>query len=155
MCTSQKYNLIMLSTTLDNLFWAEFESTVTQIALNNAEYWKTMHCDKIPMRTSPWRGSHKTNNLLRYNHSRRYQDQLLYVCPSKHSANKNNLQFVWPFHFEWGYRDIFRFESSFRARHFINNKLFNQEGGIRINWQRRYRDEIIKLVRLKDWDLTD
>ena len=80
MRTSQKHNLIMPSTTSDNLFWAEFdaefESTVTQIALNNTEYWKTTHCDKIPMRTSPWRGSHKTNNLLRYNHSRRYQEQL-------------------------------------------------------------------------------
>ena len=63
-------------TTSDNLFWAEFELTVTQIALNNADYWKTTHCDKIPMRTSPWRGSHKTNNLLWYNHSRRYQEQL-------------------------------------------------------------------------------
>ena len=70
----------MPSTTSDNLFWAEFdaefESTVTQIALNNAEYWKTTHCDKIPMRTSPWKGSHKINNLLRYNHSCRYQEQL-------------------------------------------------------------------------------
>ena len=70
----------MPSTTSDNLFWAEFdaefESTITQIALNNAEYWKTTHCDKIPMRTSPWRGSHKTNNLFWYNHSRRYQEQL-------------------------------------------------------------------------------
>ena len=66
----------MPSTTSDNLFWAEFESTVTQIALNNAEYWKTIYYDKIPMRMSPWRDSHKTNNLLRYNHSRRYQEQL-------------------------------------------------------------------------------
>jgi hypothetical protein len=80
MRTSQKYNLIMPSTTSDNLFWAEFDAefelTVTQIALNNADYWKTTHCDKIPMRNSPWRGSHKTNNLLRYSHSRRYQEQL-------------------------------------------------------------------------------
>ena len=70
----------MPSTTSDNLFWAEFDAefelTVTQIALNNADYWKTTHCDKIPMRTSPWRGSHKTNNLLRCNHSCRYQEQL-------------------------------------------------------------------------------
>jgi hypothetical protein len=70
----------MLSITLDNVFWAEFdikfELIITQIALNNAEYWKTTHCDKIPMRTSPWRGSHKTQNLLLYNNSRRYQEQL-------------------------------------------------------------------------------
>jgi hypothetical protein len=70
----------MPSTTSDNVFWAEFDAefelTITQIALNNAEYWKTTHCDKIPMRTSPWRGSHKTQNLLLCNNSRRYQEQL-------------------------------------------------------------------------------
>jgi len=70
----------MPSTTSDNVFWAEFDAefelTVTQIALNNAEYWKTTHCDKIPMRTSPWRDSHKTKNLLLCNNSRRYQEQL-------------------------------------------------------------------------------
>ena len=70
----------MPSTTSDNVFWAEFDTefelTVTQIALNNADYWKTTHCDKIPMRTSPWRGSHKTKNLLLCNNSRRYQEQL-------------------------------------------------------------------------------
>jgi hypothetical protein len=70
----------MLSITLDNVFWAEFdvefELTITQITLNNAEYWKTMHYNKIPIRTSFWRGSHKTQNLLLCNNSRRYQEQL-------------------------------------------------------------------------------
>jgi hypothetical protein len=70
----------MPPTTTNDLFWAEFndefELIAAQIAMNNAEYWKTTHCDKILMRTSPWRGSHKTSNLLNCNHSRRYQEQL-------------------------------------------------------------------------------
>jgi len=61
-------------------FWdefdAEFELIITQITINNADYWKTTHCDKIPMRTSPWKGYYKTLNLLNCNHSRRYQEQL-------------------------------------------------------------------------------
>jgi len=70
----------MPSTLSNDQFWAEFnlefELIATQIALNNADYWKTTHCDKIPMRTSPWKGHHKTLNLLNCMHSRRYQEQL-------------------------------------------------------------------------------
>src|ERR1700721_1191761 len=70
----------MASFAVTTSFWdefdAEFELITTQIALNNADYWKTTHCDKIPMRTSPWKGHHKTLNLLNCKHSRRYQEQL-------------------------------------------------------------------------------
>jgi hypothetical protein len=74
------FNLIMPSTAANALFWdefdTEFELIIAQISVNNASYWKTTHCDKLDMKRSPLRGYQKTLNLLNYNHSRRYQEQL-------------------------------------------------------------------------------
>lgn len=70
----------MPSTTANALFWAdcdaEFELIITHITVNNTEYWKGTHCDKKDMKRGPWRGHHKTFNLLNCHHSHRYQEQL-------------------------------------------------------------------------------
>ena len=64
----------------DEKYWVEFDSQVDEIAaLVSAEIaveHQRKYCNKTPKRTSPWKGNHKTEDLLGSQNKDRHQEQL-------------------------------------------------------------------------------
>jgi hypothetical protein len=64
----------------DEKYWREFDSLTSEIAVlvstQIAAEHNRKYCNKTPKRTSPWKGSHKTENLLNSENKDRHQEQL-------------------------------------------------------------------------------